>query len=52
MASVALAWTMAEPAITAPIARATSLEQLHELIAGMTLELTAGQIERLSAASA
>ena len=27
LASVALAWTMAQPAITAPIASATSLEQ-------------------------
>jgi len=52
LASVALAWTMAQPTITAPIASATSLEQAEELIAGMTLELTSGQIERLSAASA
>ena len=52
LASVALAWTMAQPTITAPIASATSLEQAEELIAGMTLELTSGQMERLSAASA
>ena len=52
LASVALAWTMAQPTITAPIASATSLEQAQELIAGMTLELTAGQMERLNAASA
>jgi aryl-alcohol dehydrogenase-like predicted oxidoreductase len=52
LASVALAWTMAQPTITAPIASATSLEQARELIAGMTLELTPGQMERLSAASA
>ena len=52
LASVALAWTMAQPTITAPIASATSLEQAEELIAGMTLELTAAQMERLNDASA
>lgn len=52
LASVALAWTMGQPTITAPIASATSLEQVNELIAAMTLELTAGQLERLSEASA
>src|SRR5688572_3466709 len=51
LASVALAWTMAQPTITAPIASATSLEQVNELIAAMTLELTAGQLERLGEAS-
>jgi aryl-alcohol dehydrogenase-like predicted oxidoreductase len=51
LASVALAWTMAQPTITAPIASATSLEQVDELIAAMSLELTAGQLERLSEAS-
>ena len=52
LASVALAWTMAQPTITAPIASATSLEQVNELIAAMTLELTPGQLERLGEASA
>ena len=51
LASVALAWTMAQPTITAPIASATSLEQAVELIAAMTLELTPGQRDRLSEAS-
>ncbi len=51
LASVALAWTMAQPTITAPIASATSVEQAEELIAGMSLELTPGQLERLTAAS-
>ena len=36
LATVALAWTMAQPGITAPIASATSVEQLKELIAAMT----------------
>jgi aryl-alcohol dehydrogenase-like predicted oxidoreductase len=52
LATVALAWTMAQPGITAPIASATSLDQLRELLASMTLELTAAQIEQLNAASA
>lgn len=52
LATVALAWTMAQPGITAPIASATNMDQLAELVASLTLELNAGQIERLNAASA
>jgi aryl-alcohol dehydrogenase-like predicted oxidoreductase len=52
LATVALAWTMAQPGITAPIASATSVDQLKELIDALTLELTPDQIERLNAASA
>ena len=52
LATVALAWTMAQPAITAPIASATSLDQARELVAALTLELTDAQIERLNKASA
>jgi aryl-alcohol dehydrogenase-like predicted oxidoreductase len=52
LATVALAWTMAQPGITAPIASATSFEQLRELFASLTLELSDGQMERLNAASA
>ncbi len=52
LATVTLAWTMAQPGITAPIASATSLDQLRELLASMTLELTPAQVERLNAASA
>ncbi len=33
-AQVALAWLMARPSITAPIASATTVEQLHELVGG------------------
>ena len=51
LATVSLAWTMAQPAITAPIASATSTGQLAELTAAMELRLTAEQIERLNAAS-
>ncbi len=52
LASVALAWTMAQPGITAPIASATSLEQLGEMIEALTLELTPAQMALLDAASA
>jgi aryl-alcohol dehydrogenase-like predicted oxidoreductase len=52
LASITLAWTMAQPGITAPIASATSLKQLEELLAALTLELTPGQIARLDEASA
>jgi aryl-alcohol dehydrogenase-like predicted oxidoreductase len=51
MASVALAWLKAQPTIAAPIASATSLDQVRELIAALTLELTRDQVERLAAAS-
>ncbi len=52
LATVALAWTMAQPGITAPIASATSLEQLSELTAAMTFRLSDDQMARLNAASA
>jgi aryl-alcohol dehydrogenase-like predicted oxidoreductase len=51
LATIALAWTMAQPGITAPIASATSLDQVRELVAALTLELTPDQVERLNAAS-
>jgi aryl-alcohol dehydrogenase-like predicted oxidoreductase len=51
-ASVALAWLMARPSITAPIASATSLRQLDELIAATRLELDAEAIGQLDRASA
>jgi aryl-alcohol dehydrogenase-like predicted oxidoreductase len=50
-AEVALAWLMAQPGVTAPIASATSLEQLEELIRSASLRLTAEDLERLDAAS-
>jgi aryl-alcohol dehydrogenase-like predicted oxidoreductase len=51
-AQVALAWVAAQPGITAPIASATSRAQLDELLGVLTLELTAEQVERLTAAGA
>ncbi len=49
---VALAWLLARPSITAPIASATSLSQLEELFAATRLELGAAAVERLNRASA
>lgn len=51
-ARVALAWMMARPGITAPIASATKPEQLEELLAAMELKLDQEDIERLDRASA
>jgi aryl-alcohol dehydrogenase-like predicted oxidoreductase len=51
-AQVALAWLAAQPGVTAPIASATRLEQLEELLGVLTLELSGEQVERLSAAAA
>ena len=51
-AQVALAWLAAQPGVTAPIASATSVGQLEELLGVLTLDLTPDQIERLTAASA
>lgn len=51
-AQVALAWLIARPGITAPIASATSLEQLNQLIASTTLDLTQSSIALLDQASA
>ena len=49
---VALAWLMARPSITAPIASATSLEQLAELVGAAKLALDPAAIAELDAASA
>ncbi|MCW8808906.1 MAG: aldo/keto reductase [Rhodanobacter sp.] len=49
-AQVALAWLMARPGITAPIASATSVEQLAELVGAARLTLTDDDIARLNLA--
>ncbi|WP_112664139.1 aldo/keto reductase [Microvirga flavescens] len=51
-ARIALAWLMARPSITAPIASATSLTQIEDLIAATRLNLAAGDIEQLDRVSA
>jgi aryl-alcohol dehydrogenase-like predicted oxidoreductase len=48
---VALAWLIARPSITAPIASATNLEQLNDLIEGANLVLDAESMEILNQAS-
>ncbi|MGF6525610.1 aldo/keto reductase [Variovorax sp. PvP013] len=48
---VALAWQLARPAITAPIASATSLDQLRGLVAAAELTLDAASIRELDEAS-
>ncbi len=50
-ATIALAWLMARPTVTAPIASATSLDQLHELIAAASLSLDASALSELDRAS-
>ena len=52
LATIALAWTIAQPGIVGALASATSLEQLGELTAAMQLKLSADQIGRLDEASA
>jgi aryl-alcohol dehydrogenase-like predicted oxidoreductase len=51
-AQIALAWLIAQPAVTAPIASATSLEQLDDLVAATRLRLDESAIAALDAASA
>jgi aryl-alcohol dehydrogenase (NADP+) len=51
-ASVALAWLIARPSITAPIASATSPEQIEDLARAASLELGADDIALIDAASA
>ena len=50
-AQVALAWQMARPGITAPIASATGVSQLQELMGAARLVLSPAQIATLDAAS-
>ena len=51
-AQVALAWLIARPNVTAPIASATNLKQLDELIASTRLQLDTAAIHELDEASA
>jgi aryl-alcohol dehydrogenase-like predicted oxidoreductase len=52
LAQIALAWLVAQPGVTAPIASATSVKQLEELLPAMDLTLSAGQLDKLVAAGA
>lgn len=51
-AQIALAWLNSQPGIAAPLASATSVEQLRDLMGAASLQLDDGQIARLTAAIA
>lgn len=52
LATVALAWVMAQPGITAPIVSATNLAQLNEILAAVHLKLDENALHLLEQASA
>lgn len=49
---VALAWLLAQPSVTAPIASATNVDQLHELLSAADLKLDRESLEKLNQDSA
>jgi aryl-alcohol dehydrogenase-like predicted oxidoreductase len=51
LATISLAWLIAQPSIVAAIASATSVDQLEELTAAMHLALMPDQLARLNGAS-
>lgn len=51
-AQVALAWLLAQPGVTAPIASATKEKQFDDLVAAAALKLTGGEIRHLNDVSA
>ena len=52
LAQIALAWLIAQPGVSAPIASATKVEQIEELLGAMTLELSKEQLDSLTDAGA
>lgn len=50
-ASVSMAWLIAQPTVAAPIASATNIEQLNDLIDGVNLQLDEDAIQQLNKAS-
>ncbi|MHA4838553.1 aldo/keto reductase [Sphingopyxis sp. MSC1_008] len=50
LSQIALAWVASQPGVTAPIASATSVEQLDELMGSLDLRLSDEQLAALSAA--
>lgn len=50
VAAVALAWLVAQPTVTAPIASARTPEQLADLLPVLHLDLTPDEVDRLSRA--
>lgn len=51
IASTALAWLRAQPTVVAPIASASRVDQVPDLLAGARLELTAEEVDRLNRVS-
>lgn len=51
-AQVSLGWLIAQPAVTAPIASATSVEQLRDIAKAAYLNLDTGDLDELRAVSA
>ena len=51
-AQISLAWLAAQPGVTAPIASATSIAQVEELLGSIDLTLTPDQLSTLDAAGA
>ena len=51
-AQVSLAWLISQPGVTAPIASATSVEQLRDITKAAYLNLDNGDLEELNAVSA
>jgi aryl-alcohol dehydrogenase-like predicted oxidoreductase len=49
---VAITWLIARPGLVAPIASATSVEQLQDLVKATELDLSTQDLERLNQASA
>jgi aryl-alcohol dehydrogenase-like predicted oxidoreductase len=52
VAAAALAWLRARPQVAAPIASARTVDQLEQILPAATLDLTAEELERLSAQAA
>ena len=52
LAQIALAWIAAQPGVCAPIASATKVEQVEQLLGAIELRLSDDQLDRLSEAGA
>ncbi len=50
LAQIALAWIAAQPGVTAPIASATNVAQVNELMGALMLQLSAEQLDHLTRA--
>jgi aryl-alcohol dehydrogenase-like predicted oxidoreductase len=48
---IAIAWLIARPSVTAPIASATNLDQLQELMKAAEIKLDAAAIQQIDIAS-